>query len=349
MKKKILYAFLIAILLSILPITPSSAHHYLYWAEEWADQNPFHQYNFVNFWWWQGSATKWWVDPAAGSQFASDVQAAIDNWESEFLEDSTQRLPWEKTTIEADAHVKFRFATTPCGYIGATGCTNLVGVVYRTPPNGNENAYYAAKWDVFIKDPAPWAAPLVRRSVIAHEVGHVYGLNDQYVDSGTEDCNWDVNSVMDADIIIFGDIWSCDFEEGPTTLDIARVKAFWGGWEAGTPEGLKRAEPILTAVGVNSWIIATWADFAWSDTFHLLDWYWSSNENGPWTSYKVEIVTTDTGVHYHTGARAIRRDVNRTDYTEVPAGWHRVCGWTWSGPFGQWSNNNRCSNPVQLN
>lgn len=96
MKKRILHGFLIAMLLSLFFILPSSANHYLYLAEDWGFQNPEHQRNRVNFWWWDGLNTKWWVDPAAGSQFATDVEAAIDNWQNAFKEGTIQRLPWQK-------------------------------------------------------------------------------------------------------------------------------------------------------------------------------------------------------------------------------------------------------------
>lgn len=221
----------------------------------------------------------------------------------------------------------------------------------RFPPNGNENAYYDKNSNIFILDTTTWMYPEVRITVIAHEIGHIYSLHEQYLEDAELVCNNDVRSVMDG-FFEYGGIWPCDANVyGPTPLDVTRVKAFWSGWEAGTPEGLKRAEPILTAVGINSWIVVTWADFAWAETFHRLDWYWCSSENGPWTSYRAETVTDDIGVHFYTGARTIRRDVNYLDYSPpvLPNSWHMVCGQTWSLQFGQWSNYYRCSNAVQLN
>lgn len=358
MKKKILYAFLISTLLSALFVPPASGHHYLYWAEDPNTQNPNDplKRNFVMVWWWWNSNVIYWIDPAPGSQFAADVRAAIDtNWENPLKEtppgeSEKQRLPWEETTSESDAHVKFKISTMPCYSPDNYACAEIMDWEYREPPNGNENALYMKKVDVTIKDTQLWTEGS-RIAAVARQSGHIYGLNDAYIDIGTVACNDDIESIMDTFIQNEqGYLWPCDEIAYPTALDIRRVRAYWGGWElVVTPEELKHAEPVIPmAVGAGYVGYYTWTDFAWAEQVHQMGWYWASSSSGPWNLYKGETVTDNIGVHNYTKGFVIWRNVDRRDYTGVPAdSWHILCGKAYSLPFNQWGIN-RCSIAIEL-
>lgn len=84
MKKRLLYSFLIVILLGVSFVGTASAHHYLYWAEDPNSQDPNAplKRNFVLVWWWWNSNARYWIDPVAGPEYASDVRTAINTkWE----------------------------------------------------------------------------------------------------------------------------------------------------------------------------------------------------------------------------------------------------------------------------
>lgn len=351
MKKRILLIFLAAMVVTALFAQPAQAHHYLYQAErpicqDYGGLSPQTD-NCVLVWWWWGETAYWWADPNAdGGQFIQQVRTAVDNWKAKFTEGYEQRLPLSETSSQSLSDIRFWLAPGLCG--GSPGCFAVSAYENRSPPNGDEKASYMKTVEVYLNSSIGWLSSGYRTKTIAHELGHIYGLGEVY-DEDTNACDPDVTSIMDGNTTQGGYYVPCDIVYGPADLDAKRVKAFWGGWDSGTPENLKRSEPISSAIGQGTWIITPWQDFAWAEQVHQMDWYWSYSSSGPFNNwYRGETVTNDIGVHFYTAPRTMRRDVDRADYPSVPAGsWSIVCGKTWSVPFQRWGNT-RCSNAVQL-
>ena len=170
--------------------------------------------------------------------------------------------------------------------------------------------------------------------MIAHEVGHLYGLSDAYIHN-PPGCNINAFSVMDATKLNGSNqVVTCDGLEGPALNDASSVASFWS---TGELSDFVASHPYGTLANYE------WLDSAWSDLRQYLYWYWWNGSS--WVNYLSQNKSDEVGVHRITEERLFLKTVNRIDYPGVGAGWHVACGWPYFAAYatpGTW----RCSNSV---
>lgn len=200
------------------------------------------------------------------------------------------------------------------------------------------------------------------RSVIAHEIGHHYGLDDRYFFKQTflgleAECNLYENTVMDTLVPNDPNYPGCPWRDTPTKLDISRVDMFWRG---GTP--LPNMEtrgdlPILVnAVGP----VATyrWFDMAWAEKDQLIVFqYLDPDPPWGWIDFAQTSSPYWGGVHMYIEPRTVTMEIDVRNYPSsiIPdTSTHRACTWAYYAGAGyQYGSDNgygneKCSNTVVL-
>ena len=336
MKKLFLYVILTLLVIgpTVIYVQPVEARHYIYIAE-----NPDWQYpgtpeadNWLMYRWWNGQSVRWYADLA----ISFEVEPVINGWWSWFPE-----LIWEKVTQSANADVKFRYGYCP-GSTVVLGCTEYETYYYLE----QEHASFLKTINVWI-NPSPiggWSGDGMK-SQIAHEIGHVYGLDEKYIEmpNETADCNPNETSIMD--VVLTQPTVHCDNIIEPTALDNQNVRWYWGQ----TMYGVNKNDLGFTGVGVGTEGVWRWKDLAWAEELHQVGWWWRPTPQSAWVMYHDESMRDWVGTHFFTDDRTIYRTVNRLSYPLVTgSGEHIMCGNVWVKATGQFGNF-RCSNIINLN
>jgi hypothetical protein len=141
--------------------------------------------------------------------------------------------------------------------------------------------YKATMWVKIGVSGANWSTSSLN-GTIAHEMGHAYGLYDQYVNGA---CNPNRFSIMDgAYIAANGFITLCDTEH-LQQWDIDRWREY-------------KLTSVYNFDYYNNWGDGTtttyWRDRIWNDYVLDAKWYWSNSNNGPWY-----YVTATTHANYN--------------------------------------------------
>lgn len=204
MKLKLLACLLSLWLLFSYLVLPARAHDYVYQPEDPARTNePLSPYidNWVTWQWQQGQEVSWWIAPSSDPDFRNQVLAAKGFWTMNMpgLHYSANEAP-----DALSANIRF-FYETGCPFtlgtfiLGENRPDNWI----NRPSNGGENASYIWRTNICINpDPNPynptgnsdWTA-IGRTAMISHELGHSYGLHEQYESGGI--CWPYTTSVMD--------------------------------------------------------------------------------------------------------------------------------------------------------
>ena len=141
-------------------------------------------------------------------------------------------LRWASTTVPYGGDIDFEYKT--CGgevayfqYPAFLGAWHNVGSS-ETSPGIN----YMKKATICVDSQTSFTVNDQhhgRVSAIAHEIGHAYGLNDRYIDQGTERCNHDERTIMDKHywrLLLYST--HCDWIDSPQQVpDIARVESLY--------------------------------------------------------------------------------------------------------------------------
>lgn len=262
----------------------------------------------------------WWADAA----LHSDAASGIASWTTLVPE-----LEYTEVPLEITADVVFKAGTC---WDGSPACRVTTGYYYE----GDRDASYWSQATIFIDFSFNWTAD-GRKSAVAHEMGHLYGLHERYIDPRGA-CNNSDYTIMDGLQLISGYVVHCDFLTGPVSIDDTRVTSYWsnGAYSSFT------ATPFGTA-GV--W---EWKNDAWAPYFHRVTYYYYDWSIG-WVPYEVKAITADIGVHRITEDRTMSDLINRLNYPAVPGpAWHIACGhprFEAFDTFGDWV----CSNYIYLN
>ncbi|MBI4287425.1 MAG: hypothetical protein HY671_03215 [Chloroflexi bacterium] len=302
--------------------------------------------NYVLIWWWWQVPTTWWAkDPLDDADFIPNVRSAVLNWSNTVT--GVPQLTYIESTAEATADIRFYSQICPFDY-DAAGCFSAFDWETRTPTNGyGENASYIKKAALYIRPSDPpnascpcfrWKLPEGRVGTIAHEMGHLVGLHEQYVEANGN-C-WDYNrSVMDA---VKDDAAGlkihCDEVQGPTPFDVQRVNAYWG-------EG----DLAVMGFGLGPVAYYSWKDLAWTEHAHGLGFWWLNEATNQWQEYYNMPMKTDIGVHLFTKDLIWSKQIDWRDYQAqgAQAGWHTMCGSPYFPAYHQWGSY-RCSPVIQL-
>lgn len=263
------FVAVVALVLSLTGV--ALADHYVYKAEDPAKQTSAPGIENWVFRWWVLSTTSlwWWAD----SSLHSDVNTIKNNWTA-----AVPELTWFEVTSETSADVTFKSGTCPGG---APACNSTTSYFY----DSDRDASYWQKSTIYIDNNHDWTAA-GKRGALAHEVGHLYGLHEQYLDSSGGGCNNSDTTIMDGGTLDgSGKIIHCDGLEGPAAIDDKRVTAYWS-------QGEMSNFTASASGGIGTY---TWTDDAWADYRHQPKWFYY--DGSQWIEYHSVNRTGDVGVH----------------------------------------------------
>ena len=283
--------------------------------------------NYVNVKWALHSGTEaevtWHSEPEVRDLFV----AALTNWTNTIPE-----LRWREVSSSADADVNV--FTGSCG-VGALGYFEVRDFVPTNPsePSGwhtddERSANYWKSADICSRPSSD--LPQNRTddyalSIVAHEIGHAYGLHEAYIDNPPprdgSPCNNSVISVMDGvhtKLFTSADggpavrKWThCDGLTGPSQWDVARIRDFFA---SGGPVD------FTSELSGNQGTFR-WRDDAWGEARHEMRYLYrldSENENQAWVKYETSSVVNNTGRHKQIAGVPIRfrQDIGLKEHTK---------------------------------
>ncbi|MDA1095823.1 MAG: hypothetical protein O3B84_01000 [Chloroflexi bacterium] len=260
--------------------------------------------NFVYFCWTANLPATW----SADSQVQADAATVVSNWEA-----SIPKLAFQQASPS-----DINFARAECEAPAAKGCIEITHYYYETTSNAN----YFDTAALYVDDSEwPTLTPTERRQVLAHELGHFYGLHERYIESPFA-CNGGEYTVMDA--------LGCEEPplEGPASKDVDRVNAYWG------QGAMAWYQPEV--VGSN--IAWTWADGAWAETYQQFNAFWSYGApNWDWVPY-VQLLQHTDGIGLHNvlsqKVETPPRVMAETFGKEPQGTYHTACGHPYFKAFG---------------
>jgi hypothetical protein len=274
----------------------AAANHFEYLLQDsamrnWTDTTG--KDNWINYWWQQTLAsTFWWAETAL------DVKAgdAVSKWASQM-----PNQKWTKVTDVARADVKFRESSTACGS-NVRGCV-FIDTIYN---DTTRNAYYVKSWTVYQN------SSLATNLTLVHELGHVIGLHERYIDDGSQPkgtCNNSEVTIMDRT--------DCDPITGPQSIDITRAKnAYEWGQTTNQSVSVSGSQATLT-----------WQDRAAGEYEHEVFVYWWDSASGVWSH--VSTVYHQIGIGLMDAGRVMTKVFDRAA-ANTPVGYYKFCFKTYS-------------------
>ncbi|MEZ4865155.1 MAG: hypothetical protein R3C14_27815 [Caldilineaceae bacterium] len=224
----------------------------------------------------------------------SDANYAVGAWIAESL--PTMIADPVNTSSSGSANVKFTTALCPYDFFAA-GCVNVTQ--WATLDGFDVNSWtkatiYAIPDGALSPDGHPmyWGGANLHKKTFIHEMGHLLGLGDQYLDGGL--CNPNSNSIMDGVLssgLINGsyyDLYSCD----PGFIQPNDNSRLWyyyyGGYYSYSSFGVDN----------NGAVTIKWQDSYWMDYAFCTSWrYSSSPTSGPYTFYSMDCSNRKAGSH----------------------------------------------------
>ena len=230
----------------------------------------------------------------ADADIENDVAEAISHWKGAFGE-----LGWATTTNASDVNVKFE-NDPRCGTVGKLKVQKDASSWLSV---GDAN--YLNKVTICVDSTRQFvntSSHNGRVATIAHEIGHVYGLEDRYrhgigCNNFTSRSDPGEVTIMDAVRQAAGAtrIEHCDGLDGPaTSTDVARVRTLYS----------KGILPGLTATttghkslsnGKATGVTISWEDAAWAEKEHHIKLF--IYESTGWRQFTTESIEDGIGAH----------------------------------------------------
>ena len=243
----------------------------------------------------------------------NDVVSSIGNWTT-----SIPELTWAERPSDYDIEFKLGDCPDNSDFFGC--------VADRSFSNDSRaDANYQDTAVVWIQDRSDWGVG-GRQSVIAHELGHLYGMHEAYIENANNPCNSARTSIMDGVTTDANNkIVHCDGLTGPNTTDVSVVEAMYRTGQMGS----------MTASSSGTSATFTWKDGAWAERWYELQFFWWNHQNQTWVFFARPSHSDDVGVHvpnYSCSSsaacedRTLSRTVNRVAYG-TPSAWYAMCGW----------------------
>lgn len=330
MYKRLLYAFIFGLLI-VLPRVAKADHF------EYLPQDPSY-YNAVaggdpEMWMYQDwyiysiyqGADSWrWIDWKADTAIRTEFAQAVSDWSNV---DNALFIDWhdwrDANNIATTIDLEGKVGVCPGLTIPHAACFTVNSWTGVYP--GGAYRWQTAKIYVnlnnvlYVPQPGPTWNSAAKKQVIAHELGHAYGLHERYDDNNPAGffCNGSESTIMDAMVVSVNTWTHCDPISGPTATDQNRISTMYLGGSYN----------LQAASWNGSNLVASWKDRTWSD--------WALNlEYRKWNGTSWVTMGTDNHLPF---IAAHETPANRTIGTSKDVkslwgtGWYMVCGKGWNG------------------
>lgn len=171
---------LLAPLALVIDVRSVHADHYEYTvldpAKQFTPPSATRVKNFVQAWWVSGFEMWWEAEPS----LHAEASLVIANWMN-----AIPQLYWMENT-NPDYMIRTSADSTEC--LGGLGCHRVL----QWEEWAVEDAAYILKGEIIIitNPPRQYAATAGISGLLAHELGHAYGLHERYLDrQGESGCN----------------------------------------------------------------------------------------------------------------------------------------------------------------
>lgn len=254
--------------------------------------------------------------------------------------------PWLKfnnsPSAVAQADIVISVGFEYCGGIFVPACLGSSSLVkdnirkasYRNDLRMELNLHFLADPDNF-PNYATWNNDSIK-AVIAHELGHVFGLHEQYLSSGCSP----VISIMDAGEVNNGVLEHCDNITLPTNSDLGQIRNYF------TTSSLNYyIKDDIDASGGQ--IRHDWIDNSWSES---LAYFWIYEYTGSPPTWQQGVPDmnsgNDIGMRHTTVFRELDFYVNPSNHG-IPTGrWVIICGYPLFGHHWYWTVPHDPNNPA---
>lgn len=319
--KKLISCLGITILFMLVPMSANADHYVYLYADSNAQVGGGIKENGGTGRWYPysifgGSSWNSWRDIkwyTAHTDMRTDMRNAIGDWSTQDTSLGIDWHPWTESSVESGSHVIGK--PTSCPQTGYRGCIKVLS--WSTM--GTQNARYAFEMELYTSrylPPGYTFASNYLRGVIAHEIGHIYGLHERYDDDVSQGCGAD-DSIMNGGTTSGSVLTHCSGIYGPAAKDKIRISNFYLGDNY----------TLKSATRVGNFLNTTWTDKARSDYSLRLQY---KKWNGFYYAYQGQAdVFTDVGVYDAIENRTIYGSYNVKDTWGT--GWYIICGKGWVG------------------
>jgi len=279
---------------------------------------------------------------------SSEAESAFNRWDT-ILVNRDFYILYSCSSYYEDIRVQLR-PDNACGsWFGCTSYDQVGGW------DSSRQVYYIRHHLVRIDDPpnpglsyapAVGNTPSARESLLLHELGHVWGLDEQYYNPST--CAG-TSSIMDTFYTSNSVVYPCYALGVPSSMDETRVNRYLGR-ETVSGGPYRTSDPHSGSAGyliydeICECLRFQFRDDGWAENYHYLHWYYLVN--GQWTEWKSERNYNRIGKHkdFPNGGWGVQ-EISHAPPSGTEYYWHIVCG---SGIYYDlnraWGGEWRCSN-----
>lgn len=283
--------------------------------------------------WTYGGIACYWVDP----NLQADFNTALSSWTS-----AVPQFRWAPYyDSSCGGRIDIYVQHVPMGF-GIDGAADPSSYNYLMV--GRRVASWLVSINADLSNSGQWA-PGARQATIAHELGHVLGLGEQYwrnhQNSHDLTCSMK-QTLMDANWPINGLMMPCSqYGYGPQFQDVNNVYLFHPTGSIGNLMVTPRyPDPYKVRINYN--------DYDWDEMVHILDVWWTSDGSTWWLQHIFLDDYVGVAIEWRTNATALpgwpfQYDFDRRAWGTPggPGTQYEVCGYTWHAEFG-YTNNYVC-------
>ncbi len=319
-----LYSFLFVCWVALASVLPAQAvkaqSDFLDTASQDAGQSGIEHYIFWKAYYYApyqntSRAMKWW-SPNPDNY----MRSAVSNWNLAKPAGMDNTI---ETTGQVDADLII-YPNSQCPIANAAGCFTVSQWKYTSSWNVNVWEFATIVLD---SDAIPLLATGAQLGIYGHEMGHAWGLGEQYTSSGT--CNNSSYSVMDKTKLDSNNkVIPCD-SSSPTSADIARLARY-----IADPDGGYGYRNVYFDTGQNA-VQSAWDDQAYNDWYLEFYWYWSDVPGQPWHHFTTRQLFYGNGTHTAVEFRELLNYLNpKTEYG-INGKYILIC----TRPYYNWATN----------